>query len=88
MVKRILRYLAHTPTLGLWYLEGTQFDLVRFSDSNYAVDHVDRKSTSGTCHFLGRYLMCWSSKKHNCVSLSTVRPIILLMVHVVLSYCR
>ena len=25
----------------------------------------------GTCHFLGRSLVCWSSKKQNCVSLST-----------------
>ena len=32
---------------------------------------MDRKSTSGTCHFLGQSLVCWSSKKQNCVSLST-----------------
>ena len=27
-VKRILRYLAHTPTLGYWYTKGPRFDLV------------------------------------------------------------
>ena len=70
-VKRILRYLAYTPTLGLWYPKGSRFDLVGFSDADYAGDKVDRKSTSGTCHFLGRSLVCWSSKKQNCVSLST-----------------
>ena len=70
-VKRILRYLAYTPTLGLWYPKGSKFDLVGFSDADYAGDKVDRKSTSGTCHFLGRSLVCWSSKKQNCVSLST-----------------
>ena len=70
-VKHILRYLAHTPTLGLWYPKGSSFDLVGYSDSNYAGDRVDRKSTSGTCHFLGRSLVCWSSKKQNYVSLST-----------------
>jgi hypothetical protein len=70
-VKRILRYLAHTPTLGLWYPKGAQFDLVGYSDSDWAGDLVDRKSTSGTCHFLGRSLVCWSSRKQNCVSLST-----------------
>ena len=32
---------------------------------------MDRKSKSGTCHFLGRSLVFWSSKKQNCVSLST-----------------
>ncbi|SPT19257.1 unnamed protein product [Triticum aestivum] len=70
-VKRILRYLAYTPTLGLWYPKGSEFDLVGFSDADYAGDKVDRKSTSWTCHFLGRSLVCWSSKKQNCVSLST-----------------
>ena len=59
------------PTLGLWYPKGSEFDLVGFSDADYAGDKVDRKSTSGTCHFLGRSLVCWSSKKQNCVSLST-----------------
>ena len=32
---------------------------------------MDRKSTSGACQFLGRSLVSWSSKKQNCVSLST-----------------
>ena len=70
-VKRILRYFAHTPTLGLWYPKGSKLDVVGYSDSDYAGDRVDRKSTSGTCHFLGRSLVCWSSKKQNSVSLST-----------------
>ena len=71
VVKRILRYLAHTPTLGLWYPKGTQFDLIEYSDSDWAGDRVDLRSTSGTCHFLGRSLVCWASKKQNCVSIST-----------------
>ena len=71
VVKHILRYLDHTPTLGLWYTEGSSFDLIGYSDSDYAGDRVDHKSTSGTCHFLGWSLVCWSSKKQNCVSLST-----------------
>src|SRR3990170_6998936 len=70
-VKRILRYLAHTQTLGLWYPKGSEFDLVGFSYADYAGDKADHKSTSGTCHFLGRSLVCWSSKKQNNVSLST-----------------
>src|SRR4051812_36940464 len=39
-VKHILRYLAHTPTLGLWYPKGSDFDLVGYSDSDYAGDRV------------------------------------------------
>ena len=52
-VKRILRYLANTPTLGLWYPKGSMFDLVGYFDADYAGDKVDWKSTSGTCQFLG-----------------------------------
>ena len=52
-VKRILRYLAYTLTLGLWYPKGSEFDLVGFSYADCAGAKVDRKSTSGTCHFLG-----------------------------------
>jgi hypothetical protein len=33
-VKRILRYLAHTPCLGLWYPKGATFSLVGYSDSD------------------------------------------------------
>ena len=66
-VKHILRYLAHTPTLGLWYPKGSVFDIIGYSDSDYAGDRVDRKSTSGTCHFLRGSLVCWSLKKQNCV---------------------
>ena len=53
-IKRILRYLVHTPNLGLWYLEGSKFDLLGYSDFDYAGCKVNRKSTSGTCQFLGR----------------------------------
>src|SRR4051812_35932412 len=72
-VKRILRYLAHTPSLVLWYPKGTQFDLIAYSDSDWAGDQVDWKSTSGTCHFLGRSLVCWRSKKQNFISISAAK---------------
>jgi hypothetical protein len=52
-VKRILRYLVHTPNLGLWYPKGSKFNLLGYSDSDYAGCKVDRKITSGTCQFLG-----------------------------------
>ncbi|WVZ80644.1 hypothetical protein U9M48_028103 [Paspalum notatum var. saurae] len=71
VVKRILRYLVHTPNLGLWYPKGSTFDLLGYSDSDHAGCKVDRKSTSGTCQFLGRSLVSWSSKKQTSVALST-----------------
>jgi hypothetical protein len=33
-VKRILRYLVLTPTLGLWYPKGSTFELIGYSDSD------------------------------------------------------
>ncbi|XP_072146358.1 secreted RxLR effector protein 161-like [Setaria viridis] len=73
VVKRILRYLVHTPNLGLWYPKGSTFNLLGYSDSDYASCKVDRKSASGTCQFLGRFLVSWSSKKQNSIALSTAK---------------
>jgi hypothetical protein len=70
-VKRILRYLKGTPNLGLWYPTDSGFELTAFTDSDHAGCKLDRKSTSGACQFLGDKLVSWSSKKQNCVSLST-----------------
>jgi hypothetical protein len=53
------------------YPKGCTFDLIGYSDSDYAGCKVDRKSTSGTCQFLGRSLVSWSSKKQTSVALST-----------------
>ncbi|KAJ9542163.1 hypothetical protein OSB04_028669 [Centaurea solstitialis] len=41
------------------------------SDSDHAGCKLNRKSTSGACQFLGDKLVSWSSRKQNCVSLST-----------------
>jgi hypothetical protein len=70
-VKRILRYLVATLCFGIWYPKGSTFDLFGYADSDYAGCKVDRKSTSGTCQFLGRSLVSWSSKKQTSVALST-----------------
>nr|GEW17932.1 hypothetical protein [Tanacetum cinerariifolium] len=70
-VKRILCYLKGTINLGLWYPKDFGFDLTAYSDADHAGCHLDRKSTSGSVQFLGDKLVCWSSKKQNCVSIST-----------------
>ncbi|GJT77417.1 hypothetical protein Tco_1044142 [Tanacetum coccineum] len=63
-VKQALRawYLKGTPSLGLWYLRCSGFDLKGYSDSDYAGCNMDR-STSGACQLLGGKLVCWSAKK-------------------------
>lgn len=70
-VKRIFRYLLGTINLGLWYPKLTSFELMSYSDADFAGCKIDRKSTSGTCHFLGHSLVSWFSKKQNSVALST-----------------
>jgi hypothetical protein len=70
-VKRIMRYLVYTPKFGLCYPKGSTFDLIGYSDADWAGCKIDRKSTSGTCQFLGRSLVSWASKKQNSVVLST-----------------
>ena len=42
-IKRILRYLKHIPSIGLWYPKGARFQLVGYSDLDYASCKVDRK---------------------------------------------
>ncbi|GAV77722.1 hypothetical protein CFOL_v3_21193 [Cephalotus follicularis] len=70
-VKRIFRYLAYTHLLGLFYSKDSLFNLHAFSDADYGGCKLDRKSTSGTCQFLGNSLVSWFSKKQNSVALST-----------------
>jgi hypothetical protein len=72
-VKRIFRYLVHTPHYGLWYPKGSTFSLCDYMDSDWASDKDDSKSTSRACQFLCRSLVCWSSKKQNCISLSAAK---------------
>ena len=56
-VKYIIRYLKGTIGMSLWYLKTRQFSMTSFSDADYVGCRVDRKSTSGTCQFLGNYLI-------------------------------
>ena len=51
-VKRIFRYFAHTPNFGLWYPRGANFNLVGFSNSDWAGDKVDRKQVPEGANFL------------------------------------
>jgi hypothetical protein len=70
-VKRIIRYLIDTTGLGLWYPKESPFELLGYSDADFAACKIDRKSTSGTCQFLGNRLISWGSKKQASVSTST-----------------
>jgi hypothetical protein len=70
VVKIILRYLKHTPSVSLCYPKGATFELIGHSVSDYTSCKIDRNSTSGGCHLLGRSLVSWTSKKQNIVSVA------------------
>nr|GEZ54768.1 ribonuclease H-like domain, reverse transcriptase, RNA-dependent DNA polymerase [Tanacetum cinerariifolium] len=48
-VKRIFRYLKGKPKFSLWYLKDSPFDLVAYTDSDYAGASLDKKYTTGGC---------------------------------------
>lgn len=45
--KRVLRYLKGTITFGLFYKKGGNKELITYTNSDYAQDLEDKKSTSG-----------------------------------------
>jgi hypothetical protein len=70
-VKRIMRYLCFTLEFGLWYFSSSVLSLCGYSDADFVGCLLERKSTSGTCQFLGTSLVSWSSRKQSSVALST-----------------
>lgn len=70
-VKRILRYLKGTTNVGLCYRRSDEYKLVGLCDADFAGDRVERKSTSGSCQFLGGKLISWYNKKQPMITLST-----------------
>ncbi|KAK3153574.1 hypothetical protein QOZ80_2BG0177540 [Eleusine coracana subsp. coracana] len=71
-VKRIFRYLKYILEFGLWYSASSSLDLIGYSDADFVGCRIDRNNTSGTCHFLGTSLICWSSHKQSSVAQSTI----------------
>nr|GEW26131.1 hypothetical protein [Tanacetum cinerariifolium] len=49
------------------------FDLEAFLDSDYARASLDRKSTTGSCQFLGKILISWKCKKQTVVANLTTK---------------
>ncbi|GKV24493.1 hypothetical protein SLEP1_g34100 [Rubroshorea leprosula] len=58
---------------GLFYNKGDQTDLAGFTNSDYARDLDDRKSTYGFVFMLGFGAISWSSKKQPIVTLSITK---------------
>lgn len=70
-VKRILRYLNHTKTLGITYGDTKQVSLVRYTDADYARDVDTRRSTTGYAFKIGNGVVSRRSQRQKTVALST-----------------
>ncbi|GJX40015.1 hypothetical protein Tco_0255005 [Tanacetum coccineum] len=66
-------YLKGQPKLGLWYRKDLPFDLVAYTDSDYAGASLDRKSTTRGCQFLRCRFDSIGSRKADCVAISINR---------------
>ena len=77
--KNVLRYLKGTQTHGIKFggrasyntLANSPSHLVGFSDSDWAGQVDDRKSTSGVIFYLNNGAISYASKTQKCVALST-----------------
>ncbi|GKE02560.1 putative ribonuclease H-like domain-containing protein, partial [Tanacetum coccineum] len=65
-----LIYLKCKPTLVLWYSRDSSFELVAYTNSDYAGATQDRKLTTKGCQFLGNRLISWQCKKKTMVAIS------------------
>jgi hypothetical protein len=71
-VKRIIRYLNDIVLYGIWYSRETNLVVVGYSNTDWAGNADDRRSTSGGCFYVGNNRVAWMSKKQASISLSTV----------------
>ncbi|GKB28865.1 hypothetical protein Tco_0868266 [Tanacetum coccineum] len=57
--------------MGLWYPKDSGFELIAYLDAEHAGCKDDCKSTSRCLQFLGEKLVSLSSKKQDCIMMST-----------------
>ncbi|KAI3768676.1 hypothetical protein L2E82_19506 [Cichorium intybus] len=69
--KRVLRYIQGTLDYGIWYKRKGKGKMEIFTDSDFAGDLTDRKSTSGYAVLWDGAAVSWSSKKQSIVALSS-----------------
>eukprot|EP00253_Pinus_taeda_P036074 PITA_36074 len=69
--KRILRYVRGTVQFGIHYNAEASPLLVGFTDSDWASDPFDRKSTASYVFTLGSGPITWACKKQSAISLSS-----------------
>ena len=56
-VYRVLRYLKSSPGKSLFFGRNNDYEIAGYTDTDWAGDHTDRKSTSGYFMFVGKNLV-------------------------------
>jgi hypothetical protein len=69
--KAVLRYLKGTLDYGIKYTDAYDVELTGYSDSDWAGNLDDRRSTTGYAFNIGSGVVSWSSKKQPTISLSS-----------------
>ena len=71
LLKRILRYVKGTMTMGINFRKDSDCTLRAYSDSDWSGCQETRWSTGGYCTYFGLNLISWSSQKQSSVSKSS-----------------
>lgn len=69
-LKRILRYIQDTVSIGLFYSNRNSEVLIGYADSDWAGD-IDRKSTTGYLFEVYGAVVSWATRKQSSVALSS-----------------
>ena len=72
LVKRILRYLKGSVDRGIVMKNYGNTQIMGYCDADWAGNSIDRKSTTGSCIFVGGNLVTWKIKKQAVVAISSV----------------
>nr|GFA53364.1 ribonuclease H-like domain-containing protein [Tanacetum cinerariifolium] len=73
MVGSLMYLTSSRPDIMFAYPKDSPFDLVAYSNSDYAGTSLDIKSTTGGCQFLGSRLIFWKCKKQTVVATSSIK---------------
>ncbi|GJS30144.1 ribonuclease H-like domain-containing protein [Tanacetum coccineum] len=71
-----ITFIVCKPKLGLWYPRDSPFDLVAYSDSDYARASIDRKSTTvAVDKYFGSKIKCWTIGRDTKIPQSSGPPV-------------
>ncbi|KAL9857509.1 putative RNA-directed DNA polymerase [Arabidopsis thaliana] len=71
LLKRIIRYIKRTVTMGISFNKDTDCTLRAYSDSDYGGCETTSRSTGGFYTFLGNNIISWQSQKQPTVAKSS-----------------